>query len=221
MKNTTLILLTIIFWTSCNNRPVESNKTTQNIDSLQRDSSLYKTNKILDNPFRDINNFEFEVGHEFIDSIHSKYLQTVEYTIDKDICLGDNCESYQTFINSEDNVILYFFKGDGGEYGFSNDQYLLHGDSLSFVRNFNVNIETWPTDSSETVWKVEEMTYKFDKENVTGTRRTTFTKDLYEFDYTLNRIKSETLILSWKEIFKEKSNELRQLLELKNSKDLD
>jgi len=218
---TTILLLAILLLISCNNRQVENEPAAQNIDSLQQESSVNKTDKIFNNSFRDINNFDFKVGNQFIDSLHSEYLKKGELYIDKDICGGDYCQSYQTFINKADNSILYFFKGDAGEYGFSNAQYLLHNDSLSFVRNFNVDIETWPTDTRKTVWKVEEITYKFDDKNVTGTKRTVLTKDLYEFDFTLEKIKSEIVVFTWKETFKEKTEELKQLLELKNSEDGD
>ena len=83
-------------------------------------------------------------------NLHTEYSKTAELTLVRNICVGDNCESYQTFSNKDNHTILYFFKGDGSEYGFSNDQYLLQNDSLKFIRNFNVNIETWPTDSTKT-----------------------------------------------------------------------
>ena len=40
------------------------------------------------------------------------------------------------------NIKYYFFKGDSGEYGFSNDQFITKNDSILFARNFFEKIET-------------------------------------------------------------------------------
>lgn len=193
----------------------------QKNDSLQQDSSLYKANRIFNNPFRDINNFDIKVGNQTIDSLHTEYLKTIDPTITKDICIGDNCESYQTFINKDNHSILYFFKGDGGEYGFSNDQYHLKNDSLNFVRNFNVNVAIWPTDTTKTVWRVEEITYKFQGQTVSCNRKTALTKDLDGFDFMLRKRTSEIIKASWKVAYQNKTKELEKLLALKDSKDRD
>ena len=214
-----LIILATFFFANCNNRQVENIAVAQNNDSVQKDTSLQRVNKIFNDPFRDINNFDFKVGNEFIDNLHTEYSKTAELTLIKDICVGDNCESYQTFINKDNHTILYFFKGDGSEYGFSNDQYLLKNDSLQFVRNFNV--ETLPPDSAETIWRVEEITYTFDTQVVSCIKKTTLTKDIGKFDFTLKKVTSEIKKISWNEAYKKKTEELEKLLALKDAEGRD
>ena len=98
-----------------------------------------------------------------------------------------------------------------------NDQYFLMNDSLSFVRNFNVNIEVFPIDSSGTIWRVEEKIYKFDKSVVTCIRKTELTNDLDGFDFTLKKIKPDTIVVEWQDMYKKKQEELNKLLALKDS----
>ena len=120
--------------------------------------------------------------------------------------------------NTQKNTILYLFKGDGGEYGFSNDQYLLHKDSLIYVRNFNVSIGSWPTDSTETQWKIEEIIYHFQGSSSYIKTRTAITKDPDQFDFTLQRVKQEiTYNFEKEKLYNEKSLELYKLLEMKDS----
>jgi hypothetical protein len=223
MKTTLFIILSAFLLTNCNSRQTYKQVVSRNNDTLLIDTSLQKVNRIFNNPFRDINNFDIKIGNDFFDSLHNEYSNSkiTEIALTKDICIGDLCESYQTIINKDNNTVLYFFKGDGGEYGFSNDQYFLTNDSLNFVRNYNVSIETWPTDSTETIWRVEEIIYKFQIQAVSCIKKTVLTKELDRFDFTLKNATSEIIKVGWKGTYQNKAEELKKLLERKNSKDLD
>lgn len=222
------IILSIVFGTflitSCNNKQpevkVEHQEMVEKQDNPSKDSVRERAYIIDYNPFKDINNFEINFGDRFIDSLHASYTtqEQVKATFTKDICIGDNCESYKTIVNTQKNTILYLFKGDGGEYGFSNDQYLLHKDSLIYVRNFSVGIESWPTDSTGTLWKIEEKIYHFQGSSSYIKTRTAITKNLDQFDFTLQRVKQEIAYDFEKEkLYNEQSLELQKLLEMKDS----
>lgn len=222
------IILSIVFGTflitSCNNRQpevkTEHHEMVQKQDNPSKDTIRERAHIIDYNPFKDINNFEIKFGDHFIDSLHTSYtsLEQAKATFTKDICIGDNCESYKTIVNAQKNTILYLFKGDGGEYGFSNDQYLLHKDSLIYVRNFNVSIGAWPTDSTETQWKIEEIIYHFQGSSSYIKTKTAITKNLDQFDFTLQRVKLEiTYDFEKEKLYTEQALELQKLLEMKDS----
>lgn len=224
MKNILSIVFAIFLLASCNNKQpeviIENNAPIQNQENPPKDTLLQKAPGIAYNPFKDINNFDIHFGDRFIDSLHASYKgqEQVKVTLTKDICIGDNCESYKTIVNTQKNTILYLFKGDGGEYGFSNDQYLLNNDSLIYVRNFSVGIASWPTDSTATQWKIEERVYHFQGGSPYIKTRTAITKDLDQFDFTLQKVKEKvTNNVDIEKPYNEKSLELKRLLEMKDS----
>ena len=237
MKHILIIFLGAFLLADCNNpqtdNPLDntiSNSDTAQVkdaevkDSSQKDTKPEIGKRVLADPFRDINNFDIKLGDPFIDSLHELYakpgLRDVDYTLD--ICIGDNCESWKTIINKQEHTTLYLFKGDGGEYGFSNDQFLLKNDSLVYVRNFTVSIDKWPTDSTEIRWKIEEVVYHFQGETPTITTRAEFTKDLDHFNFTLRGVKAKVNNhIDFKKAYQEKSSELEKLLAMKDSGDRD
>jgi len=227
MRHIPLIFIGAMLLANCNNpqtnNPVASNTTPQVIDSSKKDTIREKKQEEITDPFRAINNFDLKFGDPFIDSLHTLYSKNGKVTaFVKDICLGDNCESWQIIVNKKENTTLYLFKGDGSEYGFSNDQFLLKNDSLVYVRNFTVNIDTWPTDSTETRWKIEEVIYHFQDSASYTTTRTVFTKAPDHFDFTLRGVKAKTSKeFNFEKSYAEKSLELEKLLEMKDSPDRD
>ncbi len=178
---------------------------------------IKNTNTIFLDPFRDINNFEIKVGNAHIDSLHSKLSKLNKPKEINDICVGDYCISYQILINKEEDLILYFFKGDGGEYGFGNDQFILEKDRIVFGRNFNVEIENYPTGSSETILSCEESIFYFYEENYTKiiTRKILIT-DLSKTEFSLQNEPFEILSIHGQNILETKAEELQKLLNLKN-----
>ena len=233
MKNILLVFIGTFFLINCSNRqvnnPVDNNAIVQNNDTAiknttKRDTALEETLGILHNPFRDINNFDIQFGDRFIDSLHVLYSNQgqTKATLTKDICIGDNCESYKTIVNKQENTVLYLFKGDGSEYGFSNDQFYLSKDSLIYARNFSVSVDTWPTDSSHTGWKIQEIVYYLQAEKPCRKTRTAYTAELDKFDFTLRSVTPESdNKVDFEKIYQEKSIELEKLLEMKDSENRD
>lgn len=227
MKTIMSIFLGTLLLASCNYQQINNrvdkkidSSGIQNKDSAKNDISPERAHGKLNNPFRDINNFEMDFGDRFIDSLHALYSSHGQgkVTFTKDICIGDNCESYKTIVNKQHNTILYLFKGDGSEYGFSNDQYFLNKDSLVHVRNFSVSIHSWPTDSTETEWKIEDIVYRFQDDATYIETRTVITPDLDQFDFTLRGVRRKVRKdFNLKNIYQEKSLELETLLKMKDS----
>lgn len=216
MRDTYLICLLTVILTACDNRQVDKDITIVNKDTTTVDSSLIKTNKIFKNPFRDINNFDIAVGNSLVDSLLKKLSQDPQSKTKTrlDICAGDNCTSLKTVSNS--TTTLHLFKSDGGEYGFSNDQFILARDSISFVRNFSVGIETWPTDSTETVWTCTEKIFYFYEKYVKVLEKKVLTKDLYNFDFALKDASFEIQSLYGTNLYTDKKEELNSLLTMKS-----
>lgn len=110
MKQILIIFLGAFVWGGCNSpqpdKPIDntiSNRVTAQVkDSAVKDNSSKaatpeKVNRVLADPFRDINNFDTKLGDPFIDSVHALYtkpgLRDVDYTLD--VCIGDNCEAWK------------------------------------------------------------------------------------------------------------------------------
>ncbi len=190
------------------------------IHSMKNDSIPSLQTSIY-NDLRDINHFKIKIGNSYFDSLYALLINSPNTKIDmtKDLCLGDNCESYQSI--SQDSMQVYFFKGDASEYGFSNDQFVLIHDSLCFVRNFNVNIEKWPIDNSQTLWKIEERIYYLNRSNRKSTSKIAFTHQLDSFDFTFKTVSSIPIKVNFESIYSAKVLELQELLDLKNAQELD
>lgn len=195
-------------------------ESTQTTPFHSKDSipSTSKTNYL---EYRKINHFNLQIGNAVFDSCYKLILNNPFFKreVVNDLCLGDNCESYQTL--HLDSTTIYFFKGDANEYGFSNDQFILINDSLTFARNMNVSIEKWATDSSETIWKIEEFTYYLNPSNLRATLRTGFTSELEKFDFTFSSLPALPLKVVFESAYTAKMLELNELLDLKNSQELD
>ena len=235
MKNIFVVFFSILILSSCESEQVNEAATNikQNADTLKGDSIVKKVNEIIDtsavdlgkyffdNPYRDINNFYISVGNGFIDSVNHAESNRGYIEEEKDICIRDNCESYLTFSDENNKPVFYFFKSDRGDYGFGNDQYFLINGTISFIRNFNVNVGEWPTDSTPTIWKVEEVTYDFRFNKLKCTSRVVLTKKIDQFDFSLRGAQTKEMQCDYKITFKEKSTELKKHLERKNSKHRD
>jgi len=89
-------------------------------------------------------------------------------------------------------------------------------DSISFVRNFSVGIETWPTDSTETVWTCTERIFYFYEKYVKVLEKKVLTKDLYNFDFKLKDASFEIQLLYGTNLYTDKKEELNSLLTMKS-----
>ena len=111
---------------------------------------------------------------------------------------------------------MYLFKADCGEYGFSNDQFLLVNDSIADVRNFKIDIQEFPTDKSPTIWNIEERIYQFNKTTVNIQYRKKLVKDILNYDWKRDTMPFKNQTKDKSDIYVTKKEELRKLLEIKN-----
>lgn len=197
MQKTTLafsliaMLFSITMGCNCNSSTNSSQATV--IDSAasptaQSNQPPEKDTVYTDPPFININQFDTPVGNSFFDSLHKAYTAQATALVVKDICTGDYCQSRQTFLNKNENAVLYFIKGNSGEYGFSNNQYFLTNDSLRVAREFYVSIEAWPTDSTATLWKIQETVHTVYADSISCMQRTAYTQTHEGFDYILKNV---------------------------------
>lgn len=217
MRHLFAISLLAMLLNSCGNLELGKETVSLKSDVPEKDSSAIKTDRIFRNPIRSITDFDRPVGCNYIDSLYKKLVQDnrTKQEVRTEICNGDNCESIKTLTGP--GTTLHLFKGDAGEYGFSNDQFVLAGDTLLFVRNFSVGIETWPTDTSETIWVCTEALIYFYAKSVKVLERKTLTKDLYNFDFSLSQLPFEIKTLYRTDLYKDKKDELHSLLTMESS----
>lgn len=228
-RNATLyvsvILLAYFSLTGCsgNNNDQKGTPADSAIASQATDSStiLSRREHAPEAPYRSLDTFNVATGNAFFDSLYQQYLTSAVLTQDSDICIGDACHSWQTLKDTSTNAVLYFFKGDGYEYGFSNDQYWVVNDTIRFSRSFNVNVEEYPTNTSKTLWRVEEVVYDLRNDINTCIRRTAFSSQMEGFDFALPNVPGAVVPADAKKSPKELQEELKQLLEMKYSPDRD
>lgn len=216
MKNYALTVIIALFLVACNSKSPEKESISGLQDTSRASSPIVRNNRLFENALRDINNFDELIGYSLVDELHTSLSKdnNTAVNVERDICAGDNCTSHKSLKNG--NTTLHIFKSDGGEYGFSNDEYILYGDTISIVRNFDVGIETWPTDSTETVWSCTENVFYFYPDNVKFLERKALIKDLFDFDFSLKGIEYEIHSFRGSALYKEKVDELNGLLMAKD-----
>ncbi|MDF3026238.1 MAG: hypothetical protein K0S23_545 [Fluviicola sp.] len=141
-------------------------------------------------PLNSIYIFESPVENAFFDKLWKKYKTNAFSKVKqgREICLGDYCQSYEILTNSKENIKIYFFKGDAGEYGFDNAQYVFRNDSLIFSRHFDLDILEWSTDTSSTSWDISETICYLKNRSVIKKEKKAISSDLSQFDYSLKEI---------------------------------
>jgi hypothetical protein len=189
-----ILVLTILVLQGCSNIPAdraETNDKTGTYSAKQVSKDLVDNN--FNSPTRDLNNFFVKVNCQPIDSLNDLFQadKNVQVVTKTDLCVGDCCTSFKRMTDNKSNSTFCFIKTDCGEYGFSNDQYFLLENNLSLIRNFNLGIEEWPTDSTKTLWSIEEKLFFFSNNKVIVRERkklsynnTTFTFDNIPFNET-------------------------------------
>lgn len=134
--------------------------------------------------------FESPVENAFFDILWRKYKTdpTSKVKQEREICLGDYCQSYEILTNTRNRLKIFFFKGEAGEYGFDNSQYVFLNDSLIFSRSFDLDILEWPTDSTSTSWQITEYIGKLKNGHVSKIEKKTVSSNLEVFDYSMKSI---------------------------------
>lgn len=210
-----LILILSLFLVACSNVPESIDLSVINTYS---DTSLTKIDTPLNNDYRDISRFDIKTGNNYIDSLIISFSKDnfSTYTLKENICGGDNCTSLKTSTNPKTQTTMHFVKGDNSEYGFFNSQYVLCHDTLKFVREFNVDIEIMPTDSTPTVWNCEETILYFNNNLVKSLEKNVLTKKLDNFDFTLTNQQFEIKLANGAALNKLKCEQLKKLLSMKS-----
>ncbi|MES2679040.1 MAG: hypothetical protein V4635_04110 [Bacteroidota bacterium] len=179
--------------------------------------SAKEADRFFDNALRNTENFDVVLNCRIIDSINQSFSngKTIKAMVKYDLCAGDCCTSYKKLTDPERNSVFCFSKSDCSEYGFSNDQYYLVRDTLSVVRHYTFGIDEWPTDSSETIWGIEEKIFLFNSNGVLVKERKK--RSVKMDDFNLGRvIFKETHHEKKQEILIEKTKEYNELLELQD-----
>jgi hypothetical protein len=207
----TLIIAAIIFISSCTNHSPENygGRKIQPFNNIKKekeegtigDPPVFGDEPKEKNPFdmyycyplSSVYIFENPVENVFFDAVWKKYKTDPDSKVkqEREICLGDYCQSYEILTNIKNKLKIFFFKGEAGEYGFDNSQYVFRNDSLIFSRSFNVDILEWSTDSSSTSWQITECIGKLDSGHVTKIEKKTVSSDLEIFDYSMENIRGK------------------------------
>lgn len=183
------------------------------------DSVVNVWSEFLNSPERDINNFEVTTFSTFSDSLHSDTDSNKHFTMEvaHDVCLGDLCYSYQKFTNKKSREVVYFFKCDGGDYGFSNSQYMLEKTGeLAYARRLSLSVSEFPTDSTNTIWKVEETIVMGAIPEVYWSK-IDFIENPAAYDFSMQNIEQIQLSGKTKERSEELLNELKSMLEMETN----
>lgn len=90
---------------------------------------------------------------------------------------GGDCEGKFKQLTGE-NDTLTIDKFDCGDYGFGNSQFIVHNDSLRYVREYKME---WSPDDKGNEFNVSETTYEFSTKGVLKRARTKFINGLSKF----------------------------------------
>jgi len=224
-----LILVLTSFLTSCNNKQTKIDSIKLKADTLIKetasqtsktasDSVSKKADKFFNDESRDINNFTSKIYNELFDNLNIQFTNNkqAQTSIKNNLCGGDYCLSYKILTDNQSKSTLYLFKADCGEYGFSNDQFLITNDSLVSVRNFKIEIQEFSTETSPTIWSIEENIYQFNKSTVTIKSRKKQVKDILNYDWKKETMPFNSQTIGKSDICKTKKEQLRKLIETKN-----
>ncbi len=202
----TFILLLILL--SCNKRPsdvrhYDTGDSIEIINNLQTDS-LDAAQK---NYWRSMVHREFDEDSLLIDlpdlkrTIRSIILKSKKVK-EKEYGTGDYFGKYRVYADKYDTLVID--KGDGGDYGFGNSQYMKRNDSLVFYRSYEFSSTYWMGYDS-----ITERIIEFKKNSMTFLQRAMKTKDWREL--TFGNIKFDTIDQDPNKQYQVLQYQLRQL----------
>lgn len=162
------------------NTPADKNKNNRTTEELLKETeasvndSIRKYQELGDegqpfwsSSYMRLDNFLFLTDYSPLDQLKDEFDKDPKTKIShQENMEGGDCNYSLQSMSKNTNEVLHYMKGDCGEYGFSNAQYYMNNDSLKIVREFSVNINTWPDEQQESTWKVEENIYVFQKNKV-------------------------------------------------------
>lgn len=218
-----LFYLALTLLAACSNEkqegPVENVRATDTVNASETVPEKIipqETKEVPENSFRTIYELESLTGNTYFDSLnHALFIDpNTKVETRKEICGGDYCQSVRSMYNG--TTTLHFIKGDGGEYGFSNEGYVLENGRLVFAREFDTDIKEWPTDSTNTLWIVKERVFVFKPGKALVKERKTLTRKLYEIDPTLKNEAYITVANDSSTTLKAVTDRMKRLLEMEN-----
>lgn len=223
-QKTILFLLLILF--SCNKRPsdtvssdsissdkVATREVTGNTDNLddfngtinkaQNDSiSVVQQNYEKSMIHREFNNDSLLLDLPDLKQLFRNFITRSKKVMEKEYGAGDYFGKYRVFVHKLDTLIID--KGDGGDYGFDNEQYLKRRDSLILYRKYKFKNAYWAKVDS-----ITEIVIKFKNGSMIMTRREMSSKDLKEL--RLGQIKFDTIDTDPTKQYKLLNRRLKQL----------
>jgi len=220
MKKFLLLSVISLFLTSCSEKQSDSSKITDTIinqitTSANITISRPDTSSEAYNRLRDPYDFEMEIYSPEFDSLIKAFNSNkkVRTEIKRD-SLADDCGvAYKRFIDTINNVKLYFYKGDCVEdYGFGNSQHLFSQDTLSMAREYSFNNIGNSSDTTlKTIWESKEVLFFVNKDKVIiKERRKTTTNNR---DFILYSVAFKDSIVDKVKFLKERDEQFKLMLE--------
>jgi len=141
----------------------DSLSTTKNnsytVDSINKIKEFNDSieNKIFNIPERNLNLFD-KTNNDLFDNYLLNFSTKPNLTVKSnlEICGGDYCYSIRKWSNLNQDTILVYSKGDAGEYGLDNSQYIIINGEINWFRNFKIGIEDFGSETKPTIYKSTE-----------------------------------------------------------------
>lgn len=213
-------LFAVLVLIGCTNKPADKVVFSEKTDALHAEQVASKTVDVyFNNPTRDLNNFAVKVNCEPIDSLNKLFTtyKNVQIVTKTNLCGGDCCISFKKMTDRKSNTTFCFFKIDRGEYGFSNEQFFFVDHKLSIFRSFDLGIEEWPSDSTPTLWSIEEKIILFNNDKaIIRERKKTSTDNT---NFTFHHIPFQETIGDIVKLTQEKTEDYNNLLATENTEE--
>jgi hypothetical protein len=152
------------------------------IDSFaQRSPKAYESSVI----FRDGNSDSLLVEIDYVRQSIETFMKKGREVKKKKYGAGDYYGAYKIYVFNSDTLVIN--KGDAGEYGFDNDQFLIRKDSLVFAREYHLEAIL----SRQGVDSITEEITSFKNKSMVFVRRTRNIKNLSNL--YLGNVKFDTI----------------------------
>lgn len=200
-----LIIIFLFLLSNCN----EKNKDVKNSNQKNDSNKTENINNENDYEFSSSDSSYFNVNlNSYIDSLRSELVSksSTQKSYLFDICGGDCCFSMMKLFNEQEKLELFIFLHDCGDYGYSNDQFVLKNRKLIYYRKENLDILDFGTENKNTTYKAEENIYTFNKQNTVSLNRFLHTKSFEK--YNLDNIKFDKKVINSDSILVEKTKYL-------------
>lgn len=157
-------------------------------DSLSANQQFIEEyRKFSSSPLVNPENFSFETGYGPLDELRASFDRDARTKITVKSWDNDGDCDRKLKTRSLNGRVLHYFKGDCGDYGFSNSEYYLENGELKLTREFWVRIGTWPDETQEANWEVREKIAVFREEQVVVRERAFITTNIMKSEVLLRK----------------------------------